>query len=142
MAFLTVNWFGIVLAAIVAFAFGALYYGLLGKAWIAAQGKTMDDFKAANAGNSAVAKAAPFVLSFIAEIVMAWALYGLLVHFGVFTPRAGIVAGMLCWFGFVLTTVTVNNAYSGRTAKLTLIDAGHWLGVLVIIGAMVGWIGP
>ena len=142
MAFLTVNWLGVFVAAVVAFAFGALYYGLLGNAWIAAQGKTMDEFKAANAGKSTAAKAAPFVLSFVAEIIMGWALYGLLVHLGVFTLRAGIVAGALCWFGFVLTTVTVNNAYSGRAARLTLIDAGHWLGVLVIIGAVVGWFGP
>lgn len=142
MAFLTVNWLGVFVAAVVAFAFGALYYGLLGNAWIAAQGKTMDEFKAANAGKSTAAKAAPFVLSFVAEIIMGWALYGLLVHLGVFTLRAGIVAGALCWFGFVLTTVAINNAYSGRTARLTLIDAGHWLGVLVIIGAVVGWFGP
>lgn len=142
MAFLTVNWLGVFVAAVVAFAFGALYYGLLGNAWIAAQGKTMDEFKATNAGKSTAAKAAPFVLSFVAEIIMGWALYGLLVHLGVFTLRAGIVAGALCWFGFVLTTVAINNAYSGRTARLTLIDAGHWLGVLVIIGAVVGWFGP
>ena len=142
MAFLTVNWLGILVAASVAWAFGALYYGLLGKAWVAAQGKTMEEFKAANAGRSVAVRAAPFVLSFVAEIVIGWALYGLLVHLGVFTLRAGIVAGALCWFGFVLTTVTVNNAFSGRPAKLTLIDAGHWLGVLVIVGAVVGWIGP
>ena len=44
----------------------------------------------------------------------------------------------LCWFGFVLTTIVVNNAYSGRQVMLTAIDGAHWLGVLVIIGAILG----
>jgi hypothetical protein len=42
----------------------------------------------------------------------------------------------------VLTTVTINNAYGGRKLMLTVIDSAHWLGVLVIIGAIVGWMGP
>jgi hypothetical protein len=28
-----------------------------------------------------------------------------------------------------------------RCRRLTLIDAGHWLGVLAIIGAVLGWFG-
>ena len=44
----------------------------------------------------------------------------------------------MCWLGFVLTTIVVNNAYTFRKATLTAIDAGHWLGVLVIIGAILG----
>ena len=140
-AMTTVNWSSILLAAIVAWIFGAVYYGLLGKFWLAAQGKTMESMKLENAGKSALANAAPFILSFVAEILMAWALYGVLTHMGMFAFRAGMIAGALCWLGFVLTTVAVNNAFSGRRPMLTLIDAGHWLGVLVIIGAILGWMG-
>ena len=141
-AFLTVNWPGILAAAVVAFAWGALYYGILCNVWVAAQGRTTKDFKAADAGKSTAAKAAPFILCFAALIVMSWVLYGLFLHMGVFSIRGGIISGTLCWFGFVLTTVAVNNAFAGRPAKLTLIDAGHWLGTLVILGALVGWSGP
>ena len=42
---------------------------------------------------------------------------------------------------FVLTTMTVNNAFSGRKYTLTAIDAGHWLAVLVVMGAIVGGMG-
>ena len=45
--------------------------------------------------------------------------------------RAGIISGAFCWFGFVLTTMAVNNAFCGRKPMLTVIDGGHWLGVLV-----------
>lgn len=135
------NLTGILSAAAAAWIFGAIYYGLLGKAWIAAQGKTLAICKAESAGRSTVAKATPFVLSFIAEIVIAWTLYGILTHMGLFTLRAGAISGALCWVGFVLTTIVVNNAYAFRRPMLTVIDAGHWLGALVIIGGIVGYVG-
>jgi hypothetical protein len=129
-------------AAVAAWIFGAIYYSLLGKAWLAAQGETPETMKAKNAGRSGVAKAAPFVISFIAELVMAGALQGILFHSGMHTVRAGVISGALCWLGFVFTTILVNNAYPGRRFMLTVIDSGHWLIVLVIIGGIVGWMGP
>jgi hypothetical protein len=142
MHFLNVNFLGIAVAAVAAWIFGAVYYGLLGKVWIAALGETKETLKAKQAGKSGLAKAAPFVLSFVAELIMAYVLYGLLVHIGTFTVRAGIISGALCWFGFILTTIAVNNAYPGRKVMLTVIDSGHWLGVLAIIGAIIGGFGP
>jgi hypothetical protein len=135
------NMTAVLLAAAAAWVFGAIYYGIVGKAWIAAQGKTMEMCKAENASKSMVTKATPFILSFIAEIVMAAALSGILFHSGMSTLRAGAISGALCWLGFVLTTVAVNNAYSFRRPMLTVIDAGHWLGALVIIGGIVGYFG-
>ena len=49
---------------------------------------------------------------------MGFVLYGILVHMGNFTLRAGAISGAFCWFGFVLTTVTINNAYCGRKPML------------------------
>ena len=135
------NMTAVLIAAVAAWIFGAVYYGLLGKAWLAAQGETPETMKAKNAGKSSIAKAAPFIISFIAEIVMAAALQGILFHSAMNTMRQGIIAGALCWLGFVATTVLVNNAYPGRKFMLTVIDAGHWLGVLLIIGAVIGGMG-
>jgi len=135
------NMTAVLIAAVAAWIFGAVYYGLLGKAWLAAQGETPETMKAKNAGKSGIAKAAPFIISFIAEIVMAAALQGILFHSAMNTMRQGIIAGALCWLGFVATTVLVNNAYPGRKFMLTVIDAGHWLGVLLIIGAVIGGMG-
>ena len=131
----------VLIAAIAAWIFGAVYYGLLGKAWLAAQGETSETMKAKNAGKSGVAKAAPFIISFIAEIVMASALQGILFHSAMNTTRQGIIAGALTWLGFIATTVVVNNAYPGRKFMLTVIDAGHWLGAMLIIGAVIGGMG-
>src|SRR5437016_9496506 len=131
----------IVIAAIVAWMFGAAYYMPLGKVWLAAQGRTMEEMQAANAGKSSAAKAFPFILSFVAEVIMAWTMYGLLFHTRNFSARAGVISGAIVWFGFVLTTVAVNNAYPGRKLMLTVLDSAHWLGVLLIIGAIVGGFG-
>jgi len=131
----------IIVSAIAAWIFGAIYYGALGRKWIEAQGKTIEQCKAENAGKSTAVKVTPFVLSFIAEIVMAMALSGIMFHIGIYTVVAGIFSGFMCWLGFVLTTIVVNNAYTFRRVTLTTIDSGHWLGVLVIIGAILGWFG-
>jgi hypothetical protein len=141
MSFANVNFLAILIAAVAAWVFGAVYYGLLGKAWIAALGETMETLKQKQAGKSGLAKIAPFIISFVAELIMAYVLYGLLGHLGAYTIRAGIISGALCWFGFILTTITVNNAYPGRKTMLTVIDSGHWLGVLVILGAVIGGMG-
>ena len=141
MAFLTVNWLSILIAAAAAWIFGGAYYTALSKPWLAAQGKTLEQCKAEQAAKSGLAKGAPFILAFVGELIMAWALYGILVHLNTFSLRAGVISGALIWFGFVLTTITINNAFVGRKPMLTVIDSISWLGALLIIGAIVGWFG-
>jgi Protein of unknown function (DUF1761) len=132
MTFAGTNYLAILVAAIGAFAFGAAYYMTLSKQWLAAVGKVEPN-------RSPV----PFITSFVAELVMAWVLAGMLAHFGAgqVTVKNGIISGLFLWLGFVLTTVVVNNGYAGRKFSLTAIDSVHWLGVLVIQGAIIGAFG-
>jgi len=141
MAFVTVNWLSIILAAVAAWLVGGIYYSATSKFWLAAQGKTMEQCQAEQAAKSGAAKVAPFIVVFIAEIIIAWALYGLLVHMNAFTLRGGVISAVLCWFGFVVTTLTSNYAFHGRRTMLSVIDSVAWLGAFVIIGAIVGWMG-
>ena len=141
MGFAGVNYLSILIAAVAAWVFGGIYYTTLSKAWLAAQGKTLEQCQAEQAGKSGAAKVAPFILVFVGELIMAFVLYGNLVHMGTFTVRAGIISGSFCWFGFVLTTVTANNAFCGRKPMLTVIDGGAWLGALIVMGAILGWMG-
>lgn len=141
-SFLHVNYLAIVLAAAAAWLFGAAYYGLLNKQWTAALGTAAAALEQDAVEKSRLAQAGPFVLFFVAEFVMAYVLYGLLLHLAAWTVRAGVISGALCWAGFVLPTVMVNNAFPGRKPLLTVIDAGQWLGALVIMGAILGGIGP
>jgi hypothetical protein len=141
MAFVSVNWLSILIAAVAAWLFGGVYYTALSKPWLAAQGKTMEQCQAEQAGKSGAAKAGPFILVFIGEILIAWALYGILVHMNAFSLRGGIISAVLIWFGFVVPTTAANNAFGGRRPMLTVLDAIAWLGAFAIIGAIVGWMG-
>jgi hypothetical protein len=140
MTFAGVNYWAILAAAVAAWIFGAVYYGLLAKPWMAASGRTEAEIKAKQ---GTPAFYVPFVLSFVAALVMAWVLAGIIGHLGPgqVTLRNGIISGFFAWLGFVLTTLAVNNAYGGRRPALTVIDAGHWLGVLLIMGAVIGAVG-
>ncbi|HEY3222454.1 MAG TPA: hypothetical protein VGJ76_01465 [Pseudolabrys sp.] len=46
---------------------------------------------------------------FISEIIIGWALYGIFLHVNMFSVRAGIISAALCWFGFVLATVSAGS---------------------------------
>ncbi len=126
------NYVAIVVAAIAAFAFGAVYYGTLGKPWMKAA-----RIKPEQAKMSPVL----FITSFVAELVMAWVLAGIIMHAGGMTLTGGIISGFLVWLGFIATTLTVNHRYQSFGWDLTVIDGGHWLGVALIMGAIIGWWG-
>lgn len=136
MNFAGMNVLAIGLAAVAGFAFGAVYYMSLSRQWLAAIGKTKEDI----AGKRSVA---PFVTSFVALLVMAWVLAGTVGHLGPgqVTLKNGIISALFVWVGFVATTVAVNDAFGGRKPMLSVIDGIHWLGVLVIQGAIIGALG-
>jgi hypothetical protein len=142
MTFASVNFLSIVTAAIAGWIFAAIFYTAMSKPWLAAMGKTLEQCKAEQASRSALLNSAPFVLAFIGNLIIGWALYGILLHLNTFTLRGGLISGAICWFGFVLTTMTVNNAFAGRRLMLAVIDGIGWLGVFLIIGAVVGSWGP
>jgi hypothetical protein len=136
MTFAGMNYLAILIAAAAGFAFGAAYYISLSKQWLAAVGKTKEDIH----GNRS---ATPFIVSIVALIVMAWILAGGIGHLGPgqVTVKNGIISALFMWVGFVATTVAVNNAFGGRKPMLSVIDGIHWLGVLVIQGAIIGAMG-
>jgi hypothetical protein len=134
MDFGGMNYLAIVTAAIAAFAFGAAYYGLVGARWVRAARLKPEEMKMSPM---------PFVTSFVAELVMAWILAGVIGHLGTgqVTLWNGVVSAAFLWFGFIATTIAVNHRYQGFGWDLTLIDAAHWLGVMLIMGAVIGWFG-
>lgn len=143
MTFGNLDYWPILIAAIASFAFGAVWYGALGRQWMAARGVSEADMTKAKAemGRAPV----PYIIAFVAELVMAWMFAGVLLHMaqgGLATSlRTGVISGFFLWLGFVITTMAVNHAFQGARRALTLIDGGHWLGVLLVQGAVLGWWG-
>ena len=134
MSFAGINYIAVVIAALCGFGVGMVWYMALGNLWMAALGKTKEDLKP---------RPWPFIASIAALLVMAFMLAGVVGHLGEgqVTLRNGAIAGIAVWLGFVVTTMVVNHAFQGASPKLTLIDGGHWLAVLVVMGAVVGLFG-
>lgn len=132
MVYAGTNYLAILVAAVAGFAAGGAWYSLLGKYWMAALGRTAADMKPAPG---------PFIIAGIANIVMAWVLAGVIGHLGQVSLANGIISGALVWLGFVATTLAVNHAFQGAPRRLTLIDGGHWLLVLLIMGGVIGAFG-
>lgn len=137
MEFAGSNYLTVVVAAVAGYAFGAVYYMTLGRQWLAALGKTEADVK----GDGATPW--PFIIAFVAQLIMAWALSGIVGHLGTgqVTPVNGLISGAFIWFGFVLTTLAVNHGFQRAKTSLTVIDGGHWLGVLLVQGVVIGLFG-
>ena len=123
------------LAAFASFGFGALWYMALSQPWMEAAGKTEADMLDEN--GKPVVPVGPMITSFISELFMAVVFAVVLVRIGA-TTLNGALVGFLLWAGFVMTTLATNHAYGGQKRALTIIDGGHWLGVLMIQGLILG----
>jgi hypothetical protein len=121
----------VVVAALASWIFGAAYYMVLAKAWMDASSFPPAQRAELESGE-ARKNPAPFILSFLAELVMAFVLAFLIRNLGWGGIGGALTVAGLCWLGFVLTTLATNNAYGMRKPALTLIDAIHWLGVLLV----------
>ena len=136
MAFAGMNYLAVLVAAVAGFAFGAAYYMSLSNAWLAAIGMSKEQLAEKRSPT-------PFIVSIVALLIMAWVLAGTMGHLGPgqVTLKDGVISGLFVWLGFVVTTLSVNYAFGQRRPMLTVIDGIHWLGVLVIQGAIIGAMG-
>ncbi|MGK2922796.1 MAG: DUF1761 domain-containing protein [Methyloceanibacter sp.] len=134
---MAINYIAVVIATLAGFGLGAVWYMVLGLAWMRALGKTEAELKKEDGAG----KVLPFIIALVALFVMAWMLAGLMGHLGQVSVRGGVLAGFFVWVGFVITTMGVNHAFSGAKPMLTLIDGGHWLAVLLVMGAVIGAFG-
>lgn len=135
MTFAGVSLFSVALAAVASFMFGGAWYGILSRQWMEAVGKSEEDLKSGSLPGL-------LGLTFVCQLVMALVLGWLMLRaVGGFSVGNGLTMAMIVWLGFVLTTLIVNHGYQGARRALTAIDGLHWLFVLLIQGAVLGWLG-
>ncbi len=123
-------------ATVAAFAFGGLYYLVLRKPYLAAAGP-----------NASAAERRPGVIHYasvlIAEFWMAAILAGAVIlapaEAGAWTMAIG--SAVVIWCGFVLPALFVSYRLLGLRKRLVVIDAGHWLGAMVIMAVVVRAVG-
>jgi hypothetical protein len=135
MTFAGINYLAVLVAAAVGFGLGGVWYRALAKPWMAAHGFTSEMIRAHHGKG---ARPLPFIIAILADLIMAWMLAGLIGHMGDVTFKTGIITAAFVWLGFVITTLAVNNTFGLRSPMLIVIDGGHWLLALVLMGAIIG----
>jgi len=134
MAHFSVNWLAIILATVASWGFGAGWYMLLARQWMAAVGKKPEDI---NTGDYT-----PYLWSVLCLFIMAY-FVALLTPMltGEMNVANGLIIGAHMWLGFVITAMVLNHRYEGAPWSRTVIDGGYLLAVLLIDGAVVGVFG-
>ena len=140
MTFAGLNYLAVLVAAVAAWIAGAAWYMSLGKIWTSAWGMTEAQM---HADRNRPGAYLPFLYVFVAEVIMAWVLAGLMGHLGSgqYTLVNGVISGAFCWLGFVITVIFTNYSFGKRDVRLIWIDGGHWLIVLALMGAVIGAMG-
>ncbi|PCI02794.1 MAG: hypothetical protein COB78_12485 [Hyphomicrobiales bacterium] len=130
MDFAGVNYVAILAAAIASMMIGAAWYGGLAKLWMRAAKINENDLDQS---------LKLYAVAAVCQFVIAFFLAGIISHLAIETPWTGAVTAFFCWLGFVAPTMTVNHRFQGEKWNLTIINAGFWLLVFVVQGAIIGW---
>jgi hypothetical protein len=133
---LPVNWLAVLVAAIVIFLLGGLWYSpvLFAKKWIALQNKTEEQMKAEAAGANMPLM---YASAFITGLIIAWAMAMVFAHIANDAPMNaahGALFGALLWLGFAATTSYATALFSGKPRQLWLIDSAYNLVSFVLAG--------
>lgn len=126
-----INYWAVLVAAILSMPVGALWYSpiLFAKPWMKETGKKMSEMRGATTG---------YVLAFVAELITAYVLAHIIQYAQATTLLQGLATAFWVWIGFVATAMAVNYTFEGRSQKLYLITAFHHLAVLLVMGAVLG----
>jgi hypothetical protein len=111
----------VIVAALASFAFGALWYGMLSRPWMAASGvRVGPDGRPQNGSNPT-----PYLVALVAMILVAGMLRHILATSGITTAGAGLISGLGVGAFFITPWIALNNAYTMRPVSLTAIDGGY-----------------
>jgi len=129
-----VNWTAVVVAAIVYFVIGAVWYITLTDPWLAGVGKTEAQIRAERPDPTMA-----FLITFLCNLILASVLAQVIVATAA-KPTAfhGIRVAFIAWAGFIATTLMMNYQFEVRTFTLWAINAGYPLVGMLVMGAILG----
>lgn len=127
----SVNVWAVLVATVVYFALGALWYMALSKPWMAAVGFTREDLE--KGSNPAI-----FGVTFVFEAVAVFTLAVLLGNTALSGIGGGASLGALVGIGIWFALMSVTFMYESRRPALFLIDGGYHVLALTVAGAILG----
>jgi hypothetical protein len=131
---LDINWLAVLVAAIVTFVLGGLWYGpLFGKVWRTAEGQAEPE--PGHRKHPALVYGLSFVLMLIAAAALA-----ITVGPDPTVVRA-VGAGLIIGVGWVATSFGVNYLFAGRRLALFAVDAGYNIVLFAAMGLVLALFG-
>jgi len=131
---LDINWLAVLVAAVVTFVLGGVWYGpLFGRVWRTAEGQA--EPQPGRQKHPALVYGLSFVLMLIAAAVLAIALGP-----DPNVPRS-VVVGLVVGVGWVATSFGVNYLFAGRRLALFAVDAGYNVVLFALMGLIIGLFG-
>ena len=127
----------VILAAVVAYAFGAAWYMSMSKPWMQAAGIPMDAGGKPMGNGSAM----PFVVGFVAQLLVAGMMRHIFVQAHLDTVLLGIMGGFGIGAFLITPWVTMNYAFAGRPYKLALLDGVNAVVGCTLMGIVFGLFG-
>ncbi|MDT8345363.1 MAG: DUF1761 domain-containing protein [Thermohalobaculum sp.] len=121
----------VLLAAAAGFASGAIWYGVFGRRWAAAIGRSEAEVKTGRAPM-------PFAVAALGAVVAAGMMRHVFAASGVATGGAGLVAGFGVGAFLVLPWLLSGYAFERRPRDLWWIDGGHVVLACALIGLVLG----
>ena len=123
----------VIVAGVAGFMFGAVWYTVFAKQWMAASGVPLNAEGEAPANRS---NPIPYVTSFVAGILVAGMMRHVFVLSGIDTLGEGLVSGF--GFGLFLVSPWIATFYGfgARPFRLTLIDGGYATFGCTVIGTV------
>jgi hypothetical protein len=115
------------------FVLGAIWYTVLSARWLAAIGKTMEQLGAEQGGSPL-----PYVIGFVAILVMCYSLSWLIERLQATTFAGGMRLGAAVAAGFVAANLALNYGFESRPVTLWLINGVYAIVGLALAGAIIG----
>jgi len=122
-----INYWAVLVAAIINMTVGALWYSqlLFAKAWVKLIGK-----RHMQGGQTG------YLVSAVGALIQSWILVHFVEYAGSTTVWEGVVTGFWLWLAFVAVVMAGAYVFEGRSWKLWQINAGYFLIVLAANGGL------
>lgn len=127
----------VVLAAVVAYAFSAVWYTVLSKPWMAAAGIPMDA-SGRPMGNRSMM---PFLVGFIAQLLVAGMMRHIFVQAHLTTVPLGLMGGFGIGLFLITPWVVMNYSFAGRKTQLMWLDGVNSTVGCTLMGLVFGIFG-
>ena len=126
---LPINITAVVVATIVSFIIGMVWYGpLFGKSWAKMSGVDMKQRKGM-AKKSIAMLISLFILNYVLANTMKFV--------GAASIGEGLLAAFMTWLGYIATVLIGMVIWEGKPVKLYLIHSAHYLALLLLASAII-----